>query len=263
MHDHITAAISAANASELDQLVKAITAAWAAGTLDDDAFSAAYAAAHRRRADLKEKPPRLPLQGGQGVAPPRRSIFPPRRSQKSPDRRRSIERRRRLAASGPMPPALAARFTTAELACLRVVSDEVRIHGVCSLTIAEIAARAGVCRTSCQNALRAAARAGMVHIEEQRQRGAKNLPNRVTITSTEWLTWLARGPKGTGFKKVTPTVNRGFKRADPSLEPRPESGTGHNCYERESAGWPRTPDQDSREPPERLPSADACRTQRR
>src|SRR5215207_3045178 len=121
MHDHITAAISAASAPELDRLVKAITAAWAAGTLDDDAFSAAYAAAHRRRADLKEKPMGLPLQGGQGVAPLRRSIFPPRRTQRSPDRQRSLERRRRLATSGPMPPALACRFTVAELACLRIV----------------------------------------------------------------------------------------------------------------------------------------------
>src|SRR5918995_5422467 len=196
MHDHITAAISAASAPELDQLVKAITAAWAAGTLDDDAFSAAYAAAHRRRANLKEKPPGLPLRGGQGVAPPRRSIFPERKPQRSPDRRRSIERRRRLASSGPMPPALAARFTVAELACLRIIADEVRTHGDCSLTIAEIAARAGVCRTSCQNALRVAARAGLVHVEERRRRGAKNDPNRVTITSKEWRTWLARGSKG-------------------------------------------------------------------
>src|SRR5918995_3936198 len=194
MHDHITAAISAANAPELDRLVKAITAAWAAGTLDDDAFSAAYAAAHRRRADLKEGHPRLLLQGGQGGAPPRRSVFPERRPQRSPDRRRSIERRRRLASSGPMPPALAARFTVAELACLRIVADEVRAHGDCSLTIAEIAARAGVCRTSCQNALRAAARAGLVHVEERRRRGAKNLPNVVTVPSKKWLTWLARGP---------------------------------------------------------------------
>src|SRR5215203_4740318 len=133
MHDHITAAISAASAPELDRLVKAITAAWAAGTLDDDTFSAAYAAAHRRRADLKEvrRTPGLPLQGGQGVAPPRRSVFPERRSQRSPDRRRSIERRRRLAASGPMPPALAARFTTGEQAILRIIADEVRDHDRC------------------------------------------------------------------------------------------------------------------------------------
>src|ERR671911_1588593 len=167
MHDHITAAISAANAPELDQLVKAITAAWAAGTLDDDAFSAAYAAAHRRRADLKGKPPGLPLQGGQGVAPPRRSIFPPRRPQKSPDRRRSIERRRRLAASGPMPPALAARFTTGEQAVLRIVADEVREHGQCDYSLDEIAARAGVCRTLAKRTLRLATRHGLLRVTER------------------------------------------------------------------------------------------------
>jgi hypothetical protein len=55
-----------------------------------------------------------------------------RRRQRSPDRQASIERRRRLAASGPMPPALAARFTTSELAALRIIGDEVRHHGVCA-----------------------------------------------------------------------------------------------------------------------------------
>ncbi len=111
----------------------------------------------------------------------------------------------------------------AELACLRIVADEVRAHGDCSLTIAEIAARAGVCRTSCQNALRAAVRAGMVHVEERRQRGQKNLPNLITIVSAEWRTWLARGPKRIGFKNVSPTASKGFKRAGPPPEPRPES----------------------------------------
>jgi hypothetical protein len=39
------------------------------------------------------------------------------------------------AASGPMPPALAAKFTQAEMAAFRIVSDEVRHHGVCALHI--------------------------------------------------------------------------------------------------------------------------------
>jgi hypothetical protein len=145
MHtEDITAAIAAARTdAHLDTIVKALNAAWARGDLGDDDFSALYGLAHRRRAELKEKPPGLPLHGGQGVAPPRRSIFPSRRPQRSPDRCRSIERRRTLAASGPLPPALAARFTVAELACLRVVSDEVRAKGDCRLTVSEIAARAG------------------------------------------------------------------------------------------------------------------------
>jgi hypothetical protein len=47
-----------------------------------------------------------------------------------------------------MPPALAAKFTQAEMAAFRIVSDEVRHHGVCALHIDAIAARAGTCRTT-------------------------------------------------------------------------------------------------------------------
>jgi hypothetical protein len=50
-----------------------------------------------------------------------------------------------------MPPALAARFTQGELAALRIVSDEVRHHGVCTLHIDAIAARA---RSLCREGLR-------------------------------------------------------------------------------------------------------------
>src|SRR5919112_4716793 len=52
----------------------------------------------------------------------------------------SMERRRRWAASGALPPALASRFTTAETAVLAVVSAEVRRHGACTLTVGHIAA---------------------------------------------------------------------------------------------------------------------------
>jgi len=47
-----------------------------------------------------------------------------------------------------MPPALAAKFTQGELAVLRIVADEVRRTGSCVRTVAEIAARAGVCRAN-------------------------------------------------------------------------------------------------------------------
>jgi hypothetical protein len=56
------------------------------------------------------------------------------------------ERRRRLAASGPLPPSLACRFTTGELAVLKVIADHVRHAGRCALCVDDIAARAGVCR---------------------------------------------------------------------------------------------------------------------
>src|SRR4051812_32398517 len=45
----------------------------------------------------------------------------------------SLERRRRWAASGRLPPALAMKFTTAEAAVLAVVAVEAAKHGRCTL----------------------------------------------------------------------------------------------------------------------------------
>jgi hypothetical protein len=126
-----------------------------------------------------------------------------------------------------MPPALACRFTVGELAVLRIVGDEVRQHGHCDRTLGEIAARAGVGRTTAQNALRAAAAMGLVTIQERRREGQKNLPNVVRVVSREWGQWLARKgragegapSRAIGFKKSDPTAkenNRGGRRTAPA-----------------------------------------------
>jgi hypothetical protein len=88
---------------------------------------------------------------------------------------------------------MAAKFTTGELAVLRVVVDEIVENGLCSRSLAEIAARAGVCRTTAQNAIRSAAKLGLLGIEERRRRGRKNLPNLVRVLSREWLAWIEMG----------------------------------------------------------------------
>ena len=93
-----------------------------------------------------------------------------------------------------------------ELAVLRIVGNEVRQHGQCDRCGDELAARAGVCRSLVKNALRTAARLGLVTVEERRREGRRNLPNVVRIVSREWLVWLARGPKPIGVKKITPTA---------------------------------------------------------
>jgi len=69
-----------------------------------------------------------------------------------------------------MPPALACKFTVSELAVLRIIGDEVRQHGQCDRCVDEIAARAGVCRRMVQNAIREAARLGLLTVEELRPR---------------------------------------------------------------------------------------------
>ena len=131
------------------------------------------------------------------------SNFPPRRRRcVSPDRLASRDRRRRLAYSGPLPPALAAGFTLGQLATLRIVADEVRAKGSCALSLCEIAARAGVCVTLARGAIRLAAGDGLAVIVERRRPGGPNLTNVVRIISREWLAWIVRGG---GCKKPNPT----------------------------------------------------------
>jgi hypothetical protein len=118
-----------------------------------------------------------------------------------------------------MPPSLACKFTVGELAALRIVSDEVREKGHCDRTLAEIAARAGVCRSIAKNAIRAAAAMGLLTIQERRREGQKNLPNLVRVVSREWQTWIKRGGQAAGFptsktiggRKIVPT-GKVFKR---------------------------------------------------
>jgi hypothetical protein len=195
----LAGAISHAHSpQQLDQLARDLWRAHASGALSDDEAQAAAESLQRRRG-----------QGVPEVAATWKNAsaaFPRARCQRSPDKNRSIERRRRLAMSGPMPPTLACKFTVSELACLRIVSDEIRRHGVCSLHIDAICARAGTCRTTCQNALRAARRLGLLTVEERRRRGQPSLTNLVRIVSAEWRAWLRLG--NTGLKKWSTAVIR-------------------------------------------------------
>src|SRR3954451_16664398 len=145
----MSAAIEGARTlTRLDHLSKAIWQALAAGAVGDDDAQALAERLHARRSVLRGdlKPVGLP--------PGRPSIFPPQRPQRAPKRPVAIARRRHLAASGPMPPALACKVTVSELAVLRIIGDEVRQHGQCDRCVDELAARAGVCRRMVQNALR-------------------------------------------------------------------------------------------------------------
>jgi hypothetical protein len=219
--DQLAAAIEAAqSAAALDHLSRAIWQGVAAEAIADaDAQRLAEMIQARRTAARAV----AEGQGGRGGRP---SIFPPRRPQRAPVRAVSIARRRHLAASGPLPPTLASRFTTGELAVLKIVADEIRTKGTCERTLAEIAARAGVCRSLVQNALRRATEELLLTVEERRLTGQRNLPNRVQIVAHEWLTWLQRGPRptkgGGGFKSFAPTgrdfINQGPKTARNDLE---------------------------------------------
>src|SRR5918997_4140334 len=214
--NQMTAAIDGARTlTRLDHLSRSIWQGLAAGAVADDDAQALAERLHARRSVLRGeiKPVGLPVG--------RPSIFPPRRLQKAPKRPVAIARRRHLAASGPMPPGLACKFTVSELAVLRIVGDEVRRHGRCDRTIDEIAARAGTCRSMVKNAIRQAARLGLLTVEERRREGRRNLPNVIRVISREWLIWLQ---KAIGVRKSTPT-DRELKQ-EPSNQSEPDWAAG-------------------------------------
>src|SRR3954453_11790865 len=122
-----------------------------------------------------------------------------------------MERRRRWASSGAMPPAIASRFTLAEQAVLGVVAAEVVRHGRCTLVLDHLAALAGVCRKTVKNALREAQRLSLVRIEERRLTAWRNAPNVLTITSSEWGAWLRMRRRGVGVNPYPPRIQEDKK----------------------------------------------------
>lgn len=140
------------------------------------------------------------------------AVQAPRKNQGSrPKTPESLTRRRRLATSGRLPPALASHFSLGEMAVMAVVSMEVIRDGKCTLCLDRIAACAGVSRTTAKNALRHAERLRLVTIEERRQTFWRNLTNVVRIVSPEWQAWNRLAPRPYhlrgGVKSVTGTSN--------------------------------------------------------
>lgn len=208
--DQLREAVQAARSdARLVELSHAIWQGHAAGALDDDGAQALSEFVHAHRTALRG-PQAVP-----GRVPSRPSIFPPKRPQRSPDRARSLERRRTLAAAGPLPPALAARFTCGELATLKVVADEVRQRGTCSLCTDAIAARAGVSNSTARNALRAARRLGILTVEERRRQGQRNDTNVIRVTDDAWKAWIAKGgtAKPIGVRNLKAT-DKGYQGND-------------------------------------------------
>ena len=85
-------------------------------------------------------PPRQVLRQPRPVG---RFHRPPR--QRSPDRDTSIQRRKRLAATWPMTPSMAAKLTPCEQAYCRILADDFATKGYSDASHAEMAARVGCC----------------------------------------------------------------------------------------------------------------------
>src|SRR5215204_292214 len=173
--EQLRRAVESSSRAELPAVSALLWKAYAAGQVTEAEASALSEAIELKRA---LPAPQKPVQRRFGSRP------------KTPA---SLERRRRWAASGAMPPPLASRFTLAEQAVLAVVAAEHRKRGDCRLTNKEIADVAGVCITTVKNALRAARTLNLLSIEERRLTAFRNASNVVRIMSPEWRAWLRLG----------------------------------------------------------------------
>src|SRR3982750_21545 len=192
--EQLRRAVEASPRAELHTVSALLWKAYAAGTVSESEAQALSEAIEARRAlPAPPKPAQRRLIGSRPRSPA------------------SLERRRRWAASGALPPALASRFTLAETAVLAVVAAEHVKHGRCTLVIDHIAALAGVGRTTVKNALREAQRQSLLRIEERRLSAWRNAPNVVTITSPEWLSWLRMRTRGGGSKPQPPRIQENKK----------------------------------------------------
>lgn len=184
MHAHqLRAAIEAAPRDRLSALAAAVWEAFAGGLVTEaEAGELSEFAAGRGRARGAAQP------AAGGLQPLAAAL--PRRVGSRPRTGASMERRRRWAASGRLPPALAVRFTLAEQAVLALIAAETIRRGDCRLAVGHLAAIAGVSETTVRNAVRQARVLGLLSVEERRVTGFRNLPNIVRIVSAEWTSWL-------------------------------------------------------------------------
>src|SRR3954471_424575 len=207
--EQLRRAVEASPRAELPAVAALLWKAYAAGQLSEAEASALSEVIEARRA-LPAAP--KPIQRRLGSRP------------RSPA---SMERRRRWAASGCLPPAIAARFTLAEQSALAVIAAENRKRGDCRLTNGELADVAGVSITTVKNALRAARALNLLSIEERRLTAFRNASNVVRITDPSWRAWLRLGGGG----KSVPRSHKELKR--------PASARLNRIWAAEGQGGPR------------------------
>jgi hypothetical protein len=242
-YNALATAIEGAARSQLDDYSRQIWKAHGARIVCDDQAQQLAELIQRRR---RSQPVAQSLLSATPIAP--RHYIQRSPEQRSPDRQASLRRRRAHAATGPLPPSLAAHFTTGELAALKIVADECLAHGVCDLSRNEIASRAGVSKTVAKRALKLAeVEHSMITVEHRPRSGRKHLTSIIRIIRAEWLDWLRKGhrkayaikacarakpdfPQVRGAEKNPPRSQRsrtaGIAHVDKSGEKRNRTGAG-------------------------------------
>src|SRR6195952_1980378 len=189
--EEIRQAVMAAPRDRLPELSAALWKGFAAGTVTEtEAEELSLAIEARKAVGATQKPAGGVRQLG--------STFPARKLQRPPVRSVAVERRRRWAAAGRMPPKIAAHLTLGEQAALAVVAVEVAKRSTCMLAVGAIAALAGVSEMTVRRALRQVKVLGFVMVEERRLSRFRNETNVVSIISNAWTSWLHLARQGGG-----------------------------------------------------------------
>lgn len=199
-HAQLEQAVAAAKSRpDLDHISRLLWKGYGEGLLTDSVAEAITAAIEARKLVFGSRRP-LQLPNPAMTAPKR-----PR----SANRQASLERRRKAAVSGLIPSRLAVHFTMGELAVLAVVAGEAKRRGLCEWPIDRVAALAGVCRTTAQNALRQAKKLNLLTVTERRYRGRASGFNTIRVKDALWLSWLRIGG---GFKTLNTTDKTDIKK---------------------------------------------------
>ncbi len=194
--DAIRRQVDDAPRAALPAVAKAMWSAFAAGQITE-AEAEALSVLIEARQTKHETVSHLPGEAHTGRDTPQVRQNRPRAGGGSrPRTNASLERRRRWAASGRLPPALAAKFSLAEHAVLALIATETARRGDCRLSVPHLAALVGVAETTVRNAIREARKLGLLTVEERKVTGFRNLPNIVRIVSPEWTAWLRLARKG-------------------------------------------------------------------
>ena len=183
------------NPDQLDAVARLIWERYGVGAVNDDEASYLASCIERRRPlSRRTSTGKFATIGKMNGRVSRFLPRPCRRRLSDDERRDRRSRKRMLGGSSAMPEPLRSSYTEGERSVLCVVAGEVKRHGICDLSIDEIADRAGVGRTTVQNSLHEARRLAHVKITERPVRGSKSLTNVVEIVSPEWKAWIRRAP---------------------------------------------------------------------
>ncbi|AWI58655.1 hypothetical protein [Sinorhizobium fredii] len=217
--DHLMVAIYCAPGRRIDGVIASVYAAQLADHITEEQAVELHAAADHRRRALRL----LQRHCAQKPLLPR------------PSPERTLANRRKWAASGALPPSLRHHFTPGENAVAAVIRAEVRRHGACRLSHAQIARSAGLQSTTVvKRFMRHARMLGLIWVEFRPVKGGRNLTNVVTIVSHEWRQWNdlsgARSGGGGGGTAVPPSqIKDNYKRRHRAATPpaSAECGSGH------------------------------------